>query len=318
MKNVCLGNTGIEVSELCFGALPIGPNQKDVSIDVASDVIAAALNSGITFIDTAQMYKTYPHIKKAIDKTKIRPVISSKSAAETYEDMEFAIKDCLEQLSLDYIDIFLLHAARTGADVFEKRSEALRCMLDYKKKGKIKAVGISTHDVIVTNLAAENKDMDVIFPIINKKGMGILNGSKIDMEAAIEKCFKNEKAVFFMKALAGGNLIKDYDNSMSYVLNLSAGRAAIAVGMVNESEVEMNVNYFSGNDMSKELSDLHSAHEKQFIIVRGLCKNCGKCVTACHSSAIEIIDSIAVIDNEKCLRCGYCVNECKQFAIRMV
>ena len=318
MKMIRLGNTDIEVSELCFGALPIGPNQKNVPVDEAAEVIAYALDKGITFIDTAQMYKTYPHIKKAMDKTKIRPVISSKSAAETYKDMEFAINECLEQLSLDYVDIFLLHAARSDTDVFEKRSEALRCMQDYKQKGKIKAIGISTHDCLVTSLSAEKEEIDVIFPIINKNGLGILNGSREEMEAAIEKCFANQKGVFLMKVLAGGNLIKEYADAMEYAQNISIGRASISLGMVQQSEVKMNVNYFDGKDITKSLADLASSHEKQFLIVRGLCKACNKCVDVCHSSAIDLSEGVANIENSKCLRCGYCVGHCPQFAIRMI
>ena len=318
MKKICLGSTGIEVSELCFGALPIGPCQKDVPVEIAADVIATALNRGITFIDTAQLYKTYPHIRKAMEKTNIRPIISSKSPADTYEGMEASINECLEELAIEYVDIFLLHAARCGTSVFDDRSEALRCMQDYKKKGKIKAIGISTHDVNVTRLSADRDDIDVVFPIINKKGMGILNGSREEMEEAIEKCFEKDKAVFFMKALAGGTLIKDYKESMDYILKVSAGRASIALGMVSEAEVEMNIKYFEGGDISKELIGLESAKEKQFIVLDGVCKECGKCLDVCHSSAIQMINGKAVIDSSKCLTCGYCVNECNQFAIRMI
>jgi len=59
MKKYQLGKTGIEVTELCFGALPMGPLQKNMDEHAAAAVTAAALRGGVTFIDTAQAYSTY-------------------------------------------------------------------------------------------------------------------------------------------------------------------------------------------------------------------------------------------------------------------
>src|SRR5690554_5328414 len=132
MKKTSLGNTGIEVTELCFGVLPVGPLQKNLPVEDSAEIIAYALEKGINFLDTAQMYKTYPHIKRALEKTSIRPVIASKSNSHTYEEMEEAILEALEAMKVDYIDIFHLHAAKAETDVFEVRQGALQCLLDYK------------------------------------------------------------------------------------------------------------------------------------------------------------------------------------------
>ena len=58
MKKGYLGKTGIEVTELCFGALPLGPLQSRMPEEQAVKLILAALNSGINFIDTAELYQT--------------------------------------------------------------------------------------------------------------------------------------------------------------------------------------------------------------------------------------------------------------------
>ncbi len=318
MKKVTLGNTGIEVTELCFGALPIGPNQKNIPVAEAAEVIALALEKGVTFIDTAQGYRTYPHIKAAMDKTGITPVISTKSPATTYEDMEKAVNEALTSLGLKRIDIFLLHAARAGVDVFEKRSGALRCLLDYKERGLIRAVGLSTHDAQVAMLSAHTKEIDVVFPIINNIGMGILNGTREDMENAIKECYANQKAVFLMKALAGGNLLNDYKTAMDYARGIADGHAAIAVGMVTKKEVEMNLKYFNDADISEDIANMGN-NSKSFTVIRGICLGCKKCMDVCHSSAISMADDgKPLINNEKCLKCGYCVEACKNFSIRMI
>lgn len=317
MDKVILGKTGIEVTELCFGALPIGPAQKNVPVDEAAKVMALGMELGITFFDTAQMYRTYEPLAKALRETGAKPVISSKCTAASYEDMEIAVHEALGTLDVDHIDIFFLHAARVEPTVFEDRAGAFQCLKDCKAKGLIKAVGISAHAVDVVNLAADNPGIDVVFAIINKDGMGILRGSRGDMEAAIERCFDKGKGVMLMKVLGGGNLLGRYDEAMTYARSFSKGRAAIALGMVAQNEVRTNVKYFNGVDVTAELAGV-SGDAKRMMVFKSLCKACGKCGEACHSSAIGLDKGYAEINAAQCLKCGYCVTACSEFAIRMV
>lgn len=316
MEKVVLGNTGIEVTRLCFGALPLGPLQKNLPVEESSEIIAYALDEGINFIDTAQTYGTYPHIKGALKKIKFRPVIVTKSPAATYEEMEKAVLEALEGMGIDYIDIFHLHAARAQADVFELRKGALQCLLDYKKKGMIKAVGISTHSVKVVEAAAAREDIDVVFPLINKIGRGILEGTLDEMEEAITLCDKNGKGVYLMKVLGGGTMIDDYDSSMEYAMNLGRNYP-IAIGMISKEEVTYNIRYFNGE---RDLEGVISIRNKKIVRVsQNMCVGCGICIGTCHSDAISF-DSTgkAYIDPSKCIQCGYCVAACPQFSIRVV
>ena len=318
MKKIILGSTGIEVTELCFGALPMGPAQKNMPAEKSAEAVAEALRLGVTFVDTAQGYRTYEPIRLAIEQTGILPVIATKSTAVTYEEMDAAVCEALEKLNIGVIDIFLLHAARVDTDVFEVRRGALDCLLDYKKKGVIKAVGISTHVFQVVKKAAENPDIDIVFPILNKIGMGILGGTREDMESAIGECLARGKGVYLMKVLAGGNLIDDYIGAMDYARSFASGKIALAVGMVSPEEVRMNVGYFNGADIHEQVENLSKAN-KEFLILSGMCIKCGKCVESCHNGAVTLKDaSPPVIDESRCLYCGYCVAACPQFAIRMV
>ena len=316
MKKKTLGNSGIEVTELCFGALPMGPLQKDLTIEESADIVAYALESGITFIDTAQAYKTYPPIKLAIEKTKIRPVIASKSAAASYEEMEKAIIEALDAMGIDYIDIFHLHAARADLDVFDIRKGALQCLMDYKSKGIIKAVGISAHNVKVVEAAAMRQEIDIVFALINKAGRGISEGSAEDMQNAIALCERNGKGTYLMKVLGGGTLIDDYNDCMKYARSLNCYHS-IAVGMVSKEEVLYNVKYF--ND-EKDLEDIIKIKNRKSVkVIQGLCMSCGKCIEVCHSDAPSFdLTGKAYIDSSKCIQCGYCVASCPQFCIRVV
>ena len=316
MKKIILGRSGIEVTELCFGTLPIGPLQKNASAEEASDIIAHGLRSGITFVDTAQVYKTYSQISLAMRQSHIIPVIASKSSAKSYSEMNEAVEQALKELCVNKIDIFLLHAARVKKTILEERENPLKCLLDYREKGVIKAVGISTHVVDVVNAAAVHPEIDIVFPLINRLGMGIIGGSREEMEIAINECHNNNKGVYVMKILAGGNFVSDYKESMDYFSRFSSGRFARAIGMLSKEEVDMNIRYMNDEDISSELANT-SIQNKHFVIMKQ-CTKCGSCVEACHSDAISIGDGDrARIDESKCIKCGYCVAACPQFCIRM-
>ncbi len=106
MKYHRLGKTGISVSGLCYGALPIGPLQANFPVKKAADIIRYSLEQGVNFIDTAERYETYPHIRKALHGFSQPVVIASKSFAQSYDKMRLAIDQAREGLAREQIYIF--------------------------------------------------------------------------------------------------------------------------------------------------------------------------------------------------------------------
>ncbi|MBU4361712.1 aldo/keto reductase [bacterium] len=316
MKKYSLGKTGIKVTELCFGALPIGPLQANISVEKGAKLIRTALERGITFIDTAEAYKTYPHIRKALEGYNGEVIIATKSSAKTYEKMEQSIKNALESLGRTYIDIFLLHAARVTPSVFEERAGALQCLKDYKSKGVIRAIGISTHAVGIVRRAAEIKEIDIIFPIINRLGMGIIGGSVDEMVKAISGASKAGKGLYAMKALAGGHLIDQLEEAFNFVRNIK-GISSIAVGMVSPEELELNIKIYNNEEILQELFTQKIKPNKR-LFISSFCKGCGTCVKTCPNNALSLENGKAVVNHKLCLLCGYCNPVCPEFAIRLI
>ena len=316
MKYNKLGLTDISVSQLCFGVLPMGPLQANISSDEGGALIRQALENGINFLDTAQLYGTYEHILKGIKGFSGEVVIVSKSFAPDYKGMEEAIQGALKALNRDVIDVFHLHAARVTPKVFEERAGALECILDYKEKGYVRAAGVATHNVEVVELAATMPEIDVIHPLINKVSRGILNGTAVDMAKAIEKCATAGKGLYAMKALAGGTLIDQLFDAVSFVRNLK-GMHSMAVGMIHEEELKLNLKIFNDEIVSSEMMPVLK-NAKKICVVDVLCKRCGICLKACPNGAIEIKDKKILIDQENCILCGYCHPACPEFAIRMI
>ncbi|MGI6685945.1 MAG: aldo/keto reductase [Bacillota bacterium] len=315
MDKVILGKTGIKVSPLCFGVLPMGPLQKNLPVSVGAKLIRQALESGVNFLDTAESYRTYPYIREALDGFAGDVVISSKSDAVTYENMEKAVSEALEALGRSYIDIFHLHAARASTAVFEERAGAFKCLKDMKRKGLIRAVGIATHAVDVVKEAAKREDIDVVFPIINQAGLGIIGGSRDEMVKAIFEAYQAGKGLFAMKALAGGHLIGQVREAFDFVRSIP-GISAIAIGMVHERELSVNLKLFNQEEITLQ-EDLKTNTDKK-LWVSVFCKGCGTCIDACPNGALSIADGKAVVNHEACLLCGYCNPVCPEFALRVV
>jgi predicted aldo/keto reductase-like oxidoreductase len=316
MKYNILGRSGIKVSELCFGVLPMGPLQADIDVREGAKVVLQGLNSGINFLDTAQAYKTYPHIKEALQDYSGEVVIASKSHAIGYDEMKAAVYEACREMKRDYIDIFHLHAAKEDRNVFQKRAGALECLLDLKKKGIIRAIGISTHAVEVVDKASEVEEIDIIFPILNKVGLGIIGGTPEDMIEAIRKAHKAGKGLYAMKALAGGYLIRQLEESINYVRKIKEINST-AIGMINSRELAVNLKIFENKKLEEKDLPQKGLRRKRLFISR-FCEGCGTCVEACPNGALSIRNGKAYVDHNLCITCGYCVPHCPIFALRIV
>ncbi|MDR1293105.1 MAG: aldo/keto reductase [Clostridiales Family XIII bacterium] len=315
MERRKLGKSGIDVTPVGMGVLSIGRTQLDLPLAEGADVVGYALDRGIDFLDTAEWYQTYPYIAEALRTRRSAPgfrppVIASKSLDATYDGMAAAIDDMRREIGLDALDIFLLHEVREAPD-FELRSGAWACLNDMKAKGVVKAIGISTHYTDVAELNAGLPESDLLFPLINKAGLGIRRGkgfgTKEGMAAALLKNNVCGKGVFTMKAFGGGNLTGDYVACLDYVSALP-GVDSIMVGLGKRSEVDDLVSYAEG---TMERSYAPDVSHKKIRVDRGDCEGCGACVRTCPNKAIHMDDSgVAVVDHGVCLTCGYCAPAC--------
>jgi predicted aldo/keto reductase-like oxidoreductase len=312
-----LGRTGLRVSALCFGALPLGPLQANLPVEEGGELILEALRRGVNFIDTAEMYRTYPHVRWALERFEGPVVLASKSTAAGYEDMKNAIEKGLEEMGRDCFEIFHLHAARDNSPLVN-REGALEALCEYKAKGYIKAVGIACHSVLGIQSAAGDPRIDLVFPLINRTGLGILDGGVTEMCAAIRLAQTAGKGVYGMKAFGGGNLLAELERNLNFVRR-TAGVPVVAVGMIRRIELETNLVLFEDGSIPADYQKaLRGDYKKRVFILDFICKGCGRCVKSCHSQAIELVDGKAVVDPEKCLLCGYCSKECPWFAIRVI
>lgn len=310
-----LGKTGLEVSKICFGSLTLSPLQANLSLDESSRVLQAAFDNGINFIDTAEIYENYAQLKYALSKTDKDIIISTKCYAYSKEMMKESLEKARKELDRDVIDIFMLHEQESMLTI-KGHWEAIEYLLEAKDKGLVKAIGISTHHIKAVEAFLEIPELEIIHPIVNYKGLGILDGSIDEMLALLKKAKDLNKGVFGMKPIGGGNFLKDAKNAFSWSLNRPE-LDSVAIGMQSVEEVMVNLAWL--NKIEPENSYINKLkNKKRFLHIDDYCEGCGACVKRCGHGALSIKNEQAVVDTSKCILCSYCASVCPLFAIKVI
>lgn len=317
MQYRVLGKTGLKVSVIGFGSIPIQRGRKEL----AKDVILKAEELGINFIDTARGYTvSEEYIGAALKGRREKWIIATKSMARDKESMARDIEISLKNLSTDYIDLYQIHNIRNQAELDQVMGSegAYQALQEAQSKGKIGHIGISAHSPEMIKLALEMGKFSTImysYNIVENQG---------------EKIFQRAKelniGVIVMKPMAGG-AIEDARLALKYVMQNKAITTAIP-GMGDIEEVEENV---------AAASDLPALTQEELVkiemIARKLgaqfCRRCGYC-TPCPEgidiptmfllSSYKERYSLAGWSEERyknqpvraihCVECGMCEEKC--------
>lgn len=152
----------VKIPSIGFGTWQI-PN------DVAYDSVLSALKIGYRHIDTAFAYENEQGVGKAIKNSNIdrkELFITTKlpSHIKTYDETINYFNKSLNNLGLDYIDLYLIHApwpwSDVGSDHTQGNIEAWKAMIDLYNQGKIRAIGVSNFHV---------KDIEALIEATNFK-----------------------------------------------------------------------------------------------------------------------------------------------------
>jgi predicted aldo/keto reductase-like oxidoreductase len=311
-----LGQTGLMVSRLCFGSLTIGPLQRNLPVETGGHLLEAAFSMGVNFVDTAESYDNYPHLRWALERGWSQQVhVATKSYAVTAAEMEQSVTRALRELGRDYIDIFLLHEQESGLTL-KGHAGALEYLWRAKERGLVRAVGISTHTVAAVRSAALHPLVEVIHPLFNMAGFGILDGTAVDMLQAIRFAHQMGKGLYGMKALGGGHLYRSVEEALQYAWSVPE-LAAVAVGMQNEAELAANVSLLMGEAIPDSVKAQLGAQPRR-LHVESYCVGCGTCLSACKSGALSLVAGKVQVDHSRCLCCGYCGRVCPEFCLKVI
>lgn len=309
-----LGNTRFRVSPLCFGTLTIGPRQKNLPLAEGTALLRYALDLGINFFDSAEIYDTYRYLR-AVVKENSEVVVAAKSYAVTAAEMKASIEKARRELDMDCVPLFLLHEQESAATLRGHRG-ALDYLVEARAKGLVGAVGLSTHSVAGVRAGASCPEIEVIHPLYNLRGWGITDGGPVEMAEAIALALDMGKGIYIMKALAGGHLSLQAEKALRFALDLP-GVSAVAVGMQSREEIAFNLALACGRTPSPALRRRISTRPRR-LHIESWCRGCGRCVGRCPFGALQVIGDRVEVDKETCMTCGYCSEVCDLMAIKIL
>ncbi len=185
-----LGKTGLKPTSVGFGCM----NVSDKS------VVERAADLGINYFDTARVYQQGNNermVGAALKPKRKNLIIATKTMSQTKEEALQHIDTSLKELGMDYVDIWHLHMKDKPADL---KDELLEAQQIAKKAGKVRFLGVSTHQLpaIVDAVIQKAAHFDVILTQYN------FSMDAAAMDAAIGSAAKAGLGIIAMKTMMGG------------------------------------------------------------------------------------------------------------------
>jgi L-galactose dehydrogenase len=226
MKTRLLGNTGLELPILSFGASSLGQEFRSVTLDEALRSVRVALDGGLNFIDTSPFYgRGMSEVLLGIalrDVPRDQYKLCTKLGRYALEHFDFSSKRVVEsvdvslhRLGTDHLDIVLCHDIEF-VPMQQIVDESLPALRRLQQQGKIRFVGISGYPMKIFKFVLEQADLDVVLsynqytlqntrfvdemiPYLKTKGVGIMNAgpfsARLLTNAPLPKWLKEPEAV---------------------------------------------------------------------------------------------------------------------------
>ena len=280
MQYMTLGKTGLRISRLGFGGIPI----QKVDAKKTRELMEELVRQGVNYIDTARGYTvSEAFLGEALCGMRDKFVLATKSMARTKEAMAKDIDISLGNLRTDYIDLYQVHNP-TLADLEAVCAPggALEALLEAKAAGKIGHIGVTAHmDSVFERALSLDWVETVMFPynIVETQGEALMRQAK-------------EKNVGFicMKPLAGGAL-----ENAKLALRFIAQNDDVSVvipGMYDVREIRENVAASASEEplTGEELSEIESIRKELGTQFCRRCNYCQPCTAGIGISGIFVLE----------------------------
>ena len=264
MEYITLGRTGLKISRLGFGGIPI----QRIDAEKAKELLDAVRAAGINYIDTARGYTVSEElIGAAIEGHRDEFILATKSMARDKASMAKDIEISLKNLRTDHIDLYQIH--NCPPDQLEQvcsEEGALAALLEAKTAGKIGHIGITAHSSETFAKALELDWVETImfpFSIVETQGEELMAKAK-------------EKNIGFidMKPMAGG-AIEDPNLAIRYIC-ANPNVSVVIPGMYSVEEVAQNT-AAAENSAPFTAEELSAIEKIRKDLGTTFCRRCGYC-----------------------------------------
>lgn len=325
MKYRDLGDTGIKVSEIAFGAEFL----VERPYEDTEDLIKACEANGINFVDC---WMSEPdvrsHLGKAIKGNRENWIIQGHIGS-TWQNNQYvrtremdkvipAFEDFMERFQIDTLDFGMIHYVDQLDDYNEiMNGPFIEYVRKLKEDGTIEHIGLSTHNPDIGLLAAQNPEIELLMFSINPAydmfgSMGDIEeyrkedaydgqmfGLNPQRAELYETCANNGTALTVMKGFAGGNLLDSETSPFGVALTPvqcihycleQKGVSSIFVGVKTVDELEESLKYCDATESEKEYAEtLKNAPKHSF---EGQCTYCGHCAPCASEIDISMVNKL--------------------------
>ena len=325
MKYRDLGDTGIKVSEIAFGAEFL----VERPYEDTEDLIKACEANGINFVDC---WMSEPdvrsHLGKAIKGNRENWIIQGHIGS-TWQNNQYvrtremdkvipAFEDFMERFQIDTLDFGMIHYVDQLDDYNEiMNGPFIEYVRKLKEEGTIEHIGLSTHNPDIGLLAAQNPEIELLMFSINPAydmfgSMGDIEeyrkedaydgqmfGLNPQRAELYETCANNGTALTVMKGFAGGNLLDSETSPFGVALTPvqcihycleQKGVSSIFVGVKTVDELEESLKYCDATESEKEyVETLKNAPKHSF---EGQCTYCGHCAPCASEIDISMVNKL--------------------------
>lgn len=264
MEYVTLGKTGLKISRMGFGGIPI----QRVDASVTRELVKAMAEKGIHYIDTARGYTvSEAYLGEALEGLRDKFVLATKSMSRTKEAMAKDIDISLGNLRTDHIDLYQVH--NPNMEQLEQviaAGGALEALQEAKAAGKIGHIGVTAHSLEVFEKALELDWVETImFPY------NIVETQAVEL---IKKCAEKNIGFITMKPLAGG-AIEDATLAIRFIC-ANPDVTVVIPGMFDLKEIDQNLAACEDKTPLSE-AELAKMEEIRSQLGNNFCRRCNYC-----------------------------------------
>ena len=316
MEYRTLGKTGLKISRMGFGGIPI----QKIDEEGTRKLLREMMEKGVNYIDSARGYTvSEQYIGYGLEGIRDKFVLATKSMSRTKEAMAADIETSLGNFRTDYIDLYQVHnPSMEQLDQVMGEGGALEALMEARAAGKIGHIGLTAHSTEVFERALELDWVETImFPynIVQQQGAEL-----------IHKCAEKNIGFIVMKPLAGG-AIEDASLALRYVCS-NPDVTVVIPGMAEIHELEQNLAACSNTEplTQEELKEMDKVREQLGTDFCRRCNYCAPCTVGINIPSVflfagylqryDLADwakdrySTLKVKASACIGCGKCEPRC--------
>ena len=316
MEYRILGKTGLNISRMGFGGIPI----QRIDAEGTKVLMHQLMDAGINFIDTARGYTvSEEYLGYALEGIRDKFILATKTMSRDKAGMAKDIEISLKNLRTDYIDLYQIHnATPPQMEQVMAPGGALEALLEAKAAGKIGHIGVTCHGLENFKMALELDWVETImFPynIVETQG-----------EDLIHKCTEKNIGFIDMKPLAGGAL-EDATLALRFIC-ANPDVSVVIPGMADPKELDQNIAACNdtaplSNEEKEKIQQIRSTLGTQFCRRCNYCQPCPQGINISGSFLFEgylsrygLADwareryATLSVTASDCIGCGACESRC--------